>query len=221
MIGGQVNWAWKIKELQTTLNQTMQVILGITEQIANDTKAHASFSASKSSAPHPRQKWRCQILFGLAYGQESWFCYKPELPGGYPRSARDPLLPRKWFQSLSSSPSLRHPLSASRDSSCVVLETSLRAVTSLIADCIVLWIPLQLVDTRWTAEWRSGLVEKISCSEIPVSFRIASAGKRIWNRVTVVLSHGGKTLSRFDILYNQVRLMIVTCKNHTLIFTIE
>ncbi|KUJ21598.1 actin-like ATPase domain-containing protein [Mollisia scopiformis] len=40
----------KLKALQDALNQTQQVIIGITEQIANDTKAHAEFSASKSAA---------------------------------------------------------------------------------------------------------------------------------------------------------------------------
>ncbi|KAF8855682.1 actin-like ATPase domain-containing protein [Acephala macrosclerotiorum] len=40
----------KLKALQDALNQTQQVIAGITEQIANDTKAHESFSSSKSAA---------------------------------------------------------------------------------------------------------------------------------------------------------------------------
>ncbi|CZR66057.1 related to stress protein ORP150 [Phialocephala subalpina] len=40
----------KLKALQDALNQTQQVIAGITEQIANDTKAHSSFSSSKSAA---------------------------------------------------------------------------------------------------------------------------------------------------------------------------
>jgi len=40
----------QIKTLQDALNQTKQVIIGITGQIENDTIAHSSFSASKSSA---------------------------------------------------------------------------------------------------------------------------------------------------------------------------
>ncbi|KAH8766404.1 Hsp70 protein-domain-containing protein [Hyaloscypha sp. PMI_1271] len=40
----------KIKALQDALSQTKQVIAGITEQIHNDTKAHESFSSSKSAA---------------------------------------------------------------------------------------------------------------------------------------------------------------------------
>ncbi len=40
----------KLKALQDALNQTQQVIIGITEQIANDTKAHAAFSSLKSAA---------------------------------------------------------------------------------------------------------------------------------------------------------------------------
>jgi len=40
----------KLKALQDALNQTQQVIVGITEQIANDTKAHAAFSSSKSAS---------------------------------------------------------------------------------------------------------------------------------------------------------------------------
>jgi hypoxia up-regulated 1 len=40
----------KIKALQETLEQTKQVIIGITGQIDNDTKAHESFSSSKSAA---------------------------------------------------------------------------------------------------------------------------------------------------------------------------
>lgn len=40
----------KLKALQDALDQTQQVIAGITEQIANDTKAHESFSSSKSAA---------------------------------------------------------------------------------------------------------------------------------------------------------------------------
>jgi len=40
----------KLKALQDALNQTHQVIIGITEQISNETKAHADFSSSKSAA---------------------------------------------------------------------------------------------------------------------------------------------------------------------------
>jgi hypoxia up-regulated 1 len=40
----------QIKALQDALNQTKQVIIGISSQIENDTIAHSSFSASKSSA---------------------------------------------------------------------------------------------------------------------------------------------------------------------------
>lgn len=40
----------QLKALQDALNQTKQVIIGITEQIANETKAHADFSSSKSAA---------------------------------------------------------------------------------------------------------------------------------------------------------------------------
>jgi hypoxia up-regulated 1 len=40
----------KIKALQDALNQTKQVIIGITGQIENDTKARESFSSSKSAA---------------------------------------------------------------------------------------------------------------------------------------------------------------------------
>ena len=40
----------KIKALQEALEQTKQVIIGITGQIDNDTKAHESFSSSKSAA---------------------------------------------------------------------------------------------------------------------------------------------------------------------------
>ncbi|EKD19549.1 uncharacterized protein L3040_002571 [Drepanopeziza brunnea f. sp. 'multigermtubi'] len=39
-----------LKSLQDALNQTQTMIAGITEQIANDTKAHEAFSASKSAA---------------------------------------------------------------------------------------------------------------------------------------------------------------------------
>ncbi|TVY37928.1 Hypoxia up-regulated protein [Lachnellula subtilissima] len=40
----------QLKALQEALNSTQTIIAGIKDQIANDTKAHASFSASKSSA---------------------------------------------------------------------------------------------------------------------------------------------------------------------------
>jgi hypoxia up-regulated 1 len=40
----------QLKALQDALNQTITMIAGITEQIANDTKNHEAFSASKSSA---------------------------------------------------------------------------------------------------------------------------------------------------------------------------
>ncbi|TVY46795.1 Hypoxia up-regulated protein [Lachnellula occidentalis] len=40
----------QLKVLQEALNSTQTMIAGIKEQIANDTKSHASFSASKSSA---------------------------------------------------------------------------------------------------------------------------------------------------------------------------
>ncbi|RDL39405.1 Actin-like ATPase [Venustampulla echinocandica] len=40
----------KLKQLQQSLNQTQIMIAGITKQIANDTKAHEAFSASKLSA---------------------------------------------------------------------------------------------------------------------------------------------------------------------------
>jgi len=40
----------QLKALQEALNQTKTMIAGITEQIANDTKNHEAFSASKSSA---------------------------------------------------------------------------------------------------------------------------------------------------------------------------
>jgi hypoxia up-regulated 1 len=40
----------QVKVLQEALNQTKQLIVGITGQIENDTKLHSSFSASKSAA---------------------------------------------------------------------------------------------------------------------------------------------------------------------------
>ncbi|TVY24139.1 Hypoxia up-regulated protein [Lachnellula hyalina] len=45
-----VNRPEHLKALQEALNSTQTIIAGIKDQIANDTKAHASFSASKSSA---------------------------------------------------------------------------------------------------------------------------------------------------------------------------